>query len=629
MLRGYSFFRYASRIVAIAALVYFEAQMVSRAFSQDVLPMSELDQGWDRKKQVLWYEASQGSRLIPLDWLRALEQPGNTAPFMQPEHVAKFRYLPRMTSQGEQLAVGFVIDRSSDKDLQRTKLRWKAGQSETEAWVGMTCSACHTSELSYAGQKIRVEGGPALGDFQTFIEQFNRALNETASDSAKWDRFALRVLRGKQDNPDNRKLLKSAFQQLVEWQEREEGINKTDLRSGFSRVDAFGHIYNKVALLVGSSKPKRNPSDAPVSIPFIWNAPQLDRVQYNGMAAKYVVAGIDVGALGRNTGEVIGVFGDVKMNANPALSGFDSSVNVGNLVALEKQLGTLRPPKWPASVFGAVDMNLAERGRELYRARCESCHAVRDRTNLNDPIRVEIALFDGTGKSYATARTIPPPGTDPWMACNAYDRRSASGVLEGLPSSYLTGDPLSQTHELSDLLKVSVAGTLAGKKWALSKEAAAEFFKIPRPPVVAAAAPLPPDGHPHRSPEKVAQLQTCFSRSSAFLGYVSRPLNGVWATAPYLHNGSVPTLYDLLSPPDERSREFYVGTREYDPKDVGFVKKKEEVVAGRTLNPGNTFLFRTRHSDGSLLDGNSNSGHDYGRIEPDDRRKIIEYLKTL
>jgi mono/diheme cytochrome c family protein len=591
--------------------------------------MTQLDQGWDNKKRVLWYEATQGSRLIPLDWLRALEQPGNRALFMQPEHVNKFRYLPRTNSQGEQLAVGFAIDRSNDKDLQRTKLRWRTGQTDTEAWVGMTCSACHTAELSYRGKKIRVEGGPALGDFQSFVEEFNKALKETASDAAKWDRFAERVLRGNQNNPGNRALLKSALQQLVQWQEREENMNKTDLRSGFSRVDAFGHIYNKVALLVDAASPKGNPSDAPVSIPFIWNSPQLDRVQYNGMAPKYVAAGIDVGALGRNTGEVIGVFGDVKTKAAPGLAGFDSSVNVRNLIALEKQLGTLRPPKWPTSVFGSVNAAFAKEGRELYKTRCEGCHAVMDRTNLDDPIKVEMALFDGTSKSNAGGEIIPPPGTDPWMACNAYDRKTSSGVLEGLPSSYLSGAPLSKTHEISDLLKVAVAGTLAGKKLALSKEAAAAFFKIPRPPVLEAGAPFPPDSHPRRSPEKVAQLQTCFSRDSRFLGYTSRPLSGIWATAPYLHNGSVPTLYDLLSPPDERSREFYVGTREYDPKDVGYVTKKEELVEGKILNPGNTFLYETRYPDRSVIDGNSNVGHDYGRIEPDDRRKIIEYLKIL
>src|SRR5690625_3270750 len=65
---------------------------------------------------------------------------------------------------------------------------------------------------------------------------------------------------------------------------------------------------------------------------------------------------------------------------------------------------------------------------------------------------------------------------------------------------------------------------------------------------------------------------------NSLLSYKARPLNGIWATAPYLHNGSVPTLYDLLLPakrPDDpedgeyRPDEFMVGSREFDPIKVG------------------------------------------------------------
>src|SRR4051795_1200844 len=50
----------------------------------------------------------------------------------------------------------------------------------------------------------------------------------------------------------------------------------------------------------------------------------------------------------------------------------------------------------------------------------------------------------------------------------------------------------------------------------------------------------------------------------------ARPLNGVWATAPYLHNGSVPSLYWMLKPQSERPRSFCQGARDFDPEQVGF-----------------------------------------------------------
>jgi hypothetical protein len=98
------------------------------------------------------------------------------------------------------------------------------------------------------------------------------------------------------------------------------------------------------------------------------------------------------------------------------------------------------------------------------------------------------------------------------------------------------------------------------------------------------------------------------------MAYKAKPLAGVWATAPYLHNGSVPNLYQLLLPPGRRQRTFYVGSRTFDPKRVGLLTRK---------SPG-AFLFDTG------LPGNSNAGHTYGTDLTDEQRwDLLEYLKTL
>ena len=100
----------------------------------------------------------------------------------------------------------------------------------------------------------------------------------------------------------------------------------------------------------------------------------------------------------------------------------------------------------------------------------------------------------------------------------------------------------------------------------------------------------------------------------AIEAYRARPLNGMWATAPYLHNGSVPDLVELLKPPAERPATFYVGNWEFDPERLGFVWS----------SPSPDGLFDTSRP------GNSNAGHDYGTGLGDrDRRALIEYLKTL
>ena len=106
------------------------------------------------------------------------------------------------------------------------------------------------------------------------------------------------------------------------------------------------------------------------------------------------------------------------------------------------------------------------------------------------------------------------------------------------------------------------------------------------------------------------------------LAYKARPLDGIWATAPYLHNGSVPTLYDLLLPIDDRPKDFWVGSFEFDPKKVGYVTAQPEDGRATQL---------TTTVDGLLSAGNSNYGHDYNnnQMSDEDRWALVEYMKSL
>ena len=115
---------------------------------------------------------------------------------------------------------------------------------------------------------------------------------------------------------------------------------------------------------------------------------------------------------------------------------------------------------------------------------------------------------------------------------------------------------------------------------------------------------------------KQLRLNYCLANASEpLMAYKARPLEGIWSTAPYLHNGSVPTLYALLQAPADRPKTFYVGSRLFDPKHVGYDT--------RPVAPGNSFVFDT-----SLV-GNSNKGHDYGvgALSETERLELLEYLK--
>jgi hypothetical protein len=99
-------------------------------------------------------------------------------------------------------------------------------------------------------------------------------------------------------------------------------------------------------------------------------------------------------------------------------------------------------------------------------------------------------------------------------------------------------------------------------------------------------------------------------------GYANMPLDGIWLRAPYLHNGSVPTLRDLLRPPAERPTTFIRGYTVYDFGDVGFVSSGADAERA-----GTRFATSAR--------GNSNQGHDYGtRLSPEEINNLLEFLKT-
>ncbi len=104
-------------------------------------------------------------------------------------------------------------------------------------------------------------------------------------------------------------------------------------------------------------------------------------------------------------------------------------------------------------------------------------------------------------------------------------------------------------------------------------------------------------------------------------GYANSPLDGVWLRAPYLHNGSVPTLRDLLEPGDKRAKTFYRGYDVYDQKKVGFVSDVKEEKSRKY------FLYDTKEP------GNSNKGHEgyrYGtQLSSAEKDALVEYFKNF
>lgn len=513
-----------------------------------------LSQGWTPQEQESFYYTSQGSQLLPYTWFLALEQAENTNLFRADANLDRLRWLPARPSKlnPDGLPVGFT------KDIDATT---------KQAWMGLNCAACHTSQIEYRNVSLRIDGGPAMADAQGFLAELGDALQHTLGSPSKFDRFAHRVLGARYDD-NQAKQLRLEMRSVRRYVLRRIERNASPHPYGFARLDAFGNILNEV-LAYGLDLPEnQRPCDAPVSFPFLWDTAQSDVVQWNGAAAN---APSGLGPLARNVGEVLGVFGKLDITPNEVPLGYASSAKLINLDKLEHWTADLWSPAWPQQSLPPIDQAKAANGRAHYTRLCQDCHQPIDRT---DPHR------------RVTAQMIPLSkiGTDPTMAMNFYSRIAKTGRLAGTPTGVFLGPDFGTNAQAGEILRNVALGVLV---------------RHPGETLIAAM----------QDHLKVSQSPPFDLRS-----YKARPLNGIWATAPFLHNGSVPNLWELLQPPDRRVQQFFVGSRAFDPVQVGFATED---------SPG-AFRFDTR------LPGNSNAGHDYGTTLTDAQKwELIEYLKSL
>ncbi len=539
-----------------------------------------LDQGWSNADRQWFYTTTQGSQLIPYDWFLAVEQADSEEAFRSDANVNGYRYLTNVATSyynPDGLPVGM------------TRYEDPAG----EAWMGFTCAACHTAQIEYGDSAMRIDGAPALADHTAFHDDLIAALEKTGSEDAKFERFAAKVLEGEDGDAaraDLRQNLTDLTAELKAWQTR----SHSPVPYGYGRVDAFGIILNEVSGTALNLPENYRAPDAPVSYPFLWDTPQHDFVQWNGIAKNGVL-----GSLGRNVGEVLGVFGRVKVKKSRF--GYPSSADTRNLRDMEDRIAQLYSPKWPEQL-PEIDPQKAAAGQAHYDKYCSGCHVVLSDEERTDPKRQITAKMAKVSKI----------GTDPRMATNFLLRKAKTGRLKGAKTRVIVGrSRLGAEEPAGALLSHVVKGVIIRRVVERVSGPAVEGvenIKVSEKKLQTALAGLAPQGEP--TVETVNMI-----KDSPLLAYKGRPLNGIWATAPYLHNGSVPNLYQLLLPSDQRVTSFTVGSRTFDPVNVGF---ETDAFEGG-------FLFDT-----SLL-GNSKDGHDYGtgKLTEAQRWELVEYMKTL
>ena len=611
------------------------------------------DQGWgccvDSAARQTYYYTPQGTSLLgtPMrySWLVNLERRPLYSFFGDKQE--------RLMDPAITRAMGFLVDEiATPMNPDRLPVGFTRHYDPQigENVLDLTCAACHTGELQVVtktGQTVslRIDGGQANHAFTTtrpghFGSTVLAAMSATLVNPWAFNRFARRVLGDRYY--EGKSALRWEFAkvttQLTISAVRDKRRHLYPIEEGFGRTDAIARISNMV---FGTELDAKNyiVGDAPVSFPAVWDSPRFDWVQYAGSVSQ---------PLARNMGESLGVGAVVRLTDGtgrplPAQEQFTSTAMVDDQVKIEENLRKLKQPRWPEDLLGPVDTNKAQLGRTLYLKHCAHCHSPcvlsaaevkveRPTRDPNDPFW-HVNLID-----------IRNVGTDPQAALNFANSRldlSKAAVtrerLLGLARDVYEEDKRRRLAAFPNLSEPQLECEVQQKLAAINPSYTTIGQALNYMDMLLADRFFRLRGLDPKNPDQLRIIENyqgegALDDPQVKLVYKARPLGGVWATAPYLHNGSVPTLYEMLVPASERSKRFYIPSQlEFDPVRVGL-----STSAGNpkgmwfdTTIPGNRNIgheFRAGYAGASPKLGSMN-----GVIGPlltdQERWAIIEYLK--
>ncbi len=596
-----------------------------------ITPLQAQNQGLTPAELQDWYHLSQGTEVFPYRFLRAIKDFDTGKPFI--EDLDRFGFILDPKSE---YGVPIGMSVSDTRDLRFAGVKM----------IGLNCSACHTAEMTFQNKRVRFDGGTNMLNANAFSDGIKDSIEKTLgsplellafisrlaeqelearADDSKAARLGLSLLN--KSAPFTRKsadllgklaaktppvgdlLLASAAKKLIA---QELARDPLKLRKGMiTRKDDPRLPDAKAKLEAELAAPRASlklgaalsllPGQADIadSLHQIITTVRLLRARFeiltqpDGAPGKRLLAGhgrVDAFGAARNRlfpANPITLSAPVRFpflweipviswyhwdgNTTSALERNvgeaigvgvvvdmdtkESTLQLDNLITLEGYATNLPVPAWPEDVFGKIDRDLAKQGEKWFGTHCAKCHSIPAK---GDKVADQIVPFvDAMGK--------PDLDTDTQRVVNI--RKPVGGV-----NFFDAISPI-----LQDVLQAA-GGPAPGKAnhW--------------RPSTT--NQPGLPEGHPNR------------------------PIRAVWASPPYLHNGSVPSIYELLLPPEKRTPKFHVGHREYDPRKLGYTLQTDSA-------PSLTLIDTT-------LFGNHNTGHVYGAdtLTDADRYAIIEYLKT-
>jgi hypothetical protein len=642
-------------------------------------------QGWTRDERRLFYYHPQGSAQVMLAqlryaWFVNLELAGSRERFAAPENMSRYGFLTDLRQQPDpeynpgNLPVGMTKYYDAKLGAELVDFTCSLCHTGELHYRG-------TAIRIDGGQSMHAITSMKPGQFQADLML---SMLATYWNPWKFHRFAKNVIQprltgGTADGFDfdaAKGKLRAEFKQSIDtllanaWTDLKHG--SYPVFEGYGRTDATQRIANTV---FGRhiSPDNYRPATAPVSYPHLWDIAKFDWVQWEGYASQ---------PMARNINESLGVGARLDLFDEfgaplPLHLRYDTSIHPDRLHEIEGTLAKLKTPRWPEQLFGKIDVEQARAGRVLFDVHCRHCHGPHVDPYV-DPTFVDAAtgermpgvkfVLRDDGTCAASSPEHPQEGTLLTEAqCLNLQNPQRIADVDGRAVYELEKDSLRVTGTRGTdavdewrvaLVPIIDVGTdrnaalnFANHRYDASRLGwtpdelaslciAPEVANTIDPGSVSAVVGLNImstaissryfEQFPPASPEELFKYMGYgifdYPRTDPerLKNYKSRPLHGIWATPPFLHNGSVRTVYQMISPREERESWFWSGTKEYDPVDLGY----------RNLAVPGAVKYDTR------VTGNDNTGHEFRPgcqsngvigpyLKPEERRQIIEYLKVM
>ena len=526
--------------------------------------------GWSGDERAEYHHLAEGSELMPYALLANVVSVKTGKPFL--ENMERFGFLP--DAAGAQnprgLPVGLTTVHSRDKNHIGLEM------------VGFNCAACHVGEVSYRGKWLRIDGAPSLVDLQSYQVEFKDSLDATLRDPVKAVALAMAMART---------------------QRAGDGQSPADVSSYAS--DPAAKTAGEVAAASTADKnfhsvSSRKADSADGRTP---GGESLAASWHNALAlAKARLAYLKNGKL-------------LLDGTEPGPGRIDAFGAARNLLFPKDHIRMQSPVSFPF-IWDVPDTTGQRSAADAVWIHYDgNTNSILER-NIGQALGMGAVFDPNTYEStlrianlhrleVLTHKLTPPR----WPA----DMLGAIDRAKAVAGAKIFNDTCRDCHQ-NRLYALTEVGTDPQRANSFGQPVAGGMpFPAAIKPILdnLKARAFLDDGV---SPADQAAMDANPVIWRATGQYLARPLTGVWATAPYLHNGSVPTLWHLLHP-GQRPATFIVGNREYDPVKVGY------------STGGSGWTFDTSQP------GNSNIGHAgdrYGtNLTEDQKNALIEYLKTL